>query len=64
METFRVMLPRREQTTVELLENGYVHISQYDSSSDEDAVVSIHVDDLPQLIELLQNAVDESNVPV
>ncbi|ELJ9990417.1 hypothetical protein VBR58_000813 [Citrobacter freundii] len=64
METFRVMLPKREQTIVELLENGYVHISQYDSSSDEDAVVSIHVDDLPQLIELLQNAVDESNVPV
>jgi len=58
------MLPKREQTIVELLENGYVHISQYDSSSDEDAVVSIHVDDLPQLIELLQNAVDESNVPV
>ncbi|WP_336284185.1 hypothetical protein [Citrobacter arsenatis] len=64
METFRVMLPKREQTIVELLENGYVHISQYDFSSDEDAVISIHVDDLPQLIELLQSAVDESNVPV
>lgn len=64
METFRVMLPRREQTTVELHENGYVHISQYDSSEGEDAVISLHVDDLPQLIELLQNAVDENNVPV